>query len=135
MRTDRFKIAQPFVLLPCLALTLVISSLFANDLAADDTEKFGQPSRSEKTVSRLIAKLMQRDHLSRKPLDDKISQRAFDMYIKMLDPMKVYFLQSDIDEFSSKWRESIDDNMKKGEYEIAFEIFSRFLFQPSRSTT
>ncbi len=127
MRTDRFKIAQPFVLLPCLALTLVISSLFANDLAADDTEKFGQPSRSEKTVSRLIAKLMQRDHLSRKPLDDKISQRAFDMYIKMLDPMKVYFLQSDIDEFSSKWRESIDDNMKKGEYEIAFEIFSRFL--------
>lgn len=127
MRTDRFKIAQPFVLLPCLALTLVISSLFATDLAADDTEKFGQPSRSEKTVSRLIAKLMQRDHLSRKPLDDKISQRAFDMYVKMLDPMKVYFLQSDIDEFSSKWRESIDDNMKKGEYEIAFEIFSRFL--------
>ncbi|MCH2182883.1 MAG: carboxy terminal-processing peptidase [Mariniblastus sp.] len=127
MRTDRFKIAQHFVLLPCLAFTLVISSLFTTDLAADDTEKFGQPSRSEKTVSRLIARLMQRDHLSRKPLDDKISQRAFDMYVKMLDPMKVYFLQSDIDEFSSKWRESIDDNMKNGEYEIAFKIFNRFL--------
>ena len=127
MRTDRFKFAQQFILFSCLTFAFIISSLLVNDLVADDTETFGQPSRSEKTVSRLIAKLMQRDHLSRKPLDDKISQRAFDMYIKMLDPMKVYFLQSDVDEFSSKWRDSVDDNMKKGEYEIAFEIFNRFL--------
>ena len=127
MRTDRFKFAQQFILFSCLTFTFVISSLLVTDLAADDTETFGQPSRSEKTVSRLIAKLMQRDHLSRKPLDDKISQRAFDMYIKMLDPMKVYFLQSDVDDFSSKWRHSIDDNMEKGEYEIAFEIYKRFL--------
>ena len=127
MRTDRFKFAQQFILFSCLTFTFVISSLLVTDLAADDTETFGQPSRSEKTVSRLIAKLMQRDHLSRKPLDDKISQRAFDMYIKMLDPMKVYFLQSDVDDFSSKWRDSIDDNMEKGEYEIAFEIYKRFL--------
>lgn len=127
MRTDRFKFAQQFILFSCFTFAFVISSLLVNDLVADDTETFGQPSRSEKTVSRLIAKLMQRDHLSRKPLDDKISQRAFDMYIKMLDPMKVYFLQSDVDEFSSKWRDSVDDNMKKGEFEIAFEIFNRFL--------
>ena len=127
MRTDRFKFAQQFILFSCLTFTFVISSLLVTDLVADDTETFGQPSRSEKTVSRVIAKLMQRDHLSRKPLDDKISQRAFDMYIKMLDPMKVYFLQSDVDEFSSKWRDSIDDNMEKGEYEIAFEIFKRVL--------
>ncbi len=127
MRTDRFKLAQQFILFSCLTFSFVISGLLVTDLAADDTETFGQPSRSEKTVSRLIAKLMQRDHLSRKPLDDKISQRAFDMYIKMLDPMKVYFLQSDVDEFSSKWRDSIDDNMEKGEYEIAFEIYKRFL--------
>ncbi|MDG2184194.1 MAG: carboxy terminal-processing peptidase [Mariniblastus sp.] len=127
MRTDRFKLAQQFILFSCLTFSFVISGLLVTDLVADDTETFGQPSRSEKTVSRLIAKLMQRDHLSRKPLDDKISQRAFDMYIKMLDPMKVYFLQSDVDDFSSKWRDSIDDNMEKGEYEIAFEIYKRFL--------
>ena len=127
MRTDRFKFAQQFILFSCLTFSFVISGLLVTDLVADDTETFGQPSRSEKTVSRLIAKLMQRDHLSRKPLDDKISQRAFDMYIKMLDPMKVYFLQSDVDDFSSKWRHSIDDNMEKGEYEIAFEIYKRFL--------
>ncbi len=127
MRTDRFKFAQQFILFSCLTFSFAISGLLVTDLVADDTETFGQPSRSEKTVSRLIAKLMQRDHLSRKPLDDKISQRAFDMYIKMLDPMKVYFLQSDVDDFSSKWRDSIDDNMEKGEYEIAFEIYKRFL--------
>ena len=77
MRKARFKLAQRFVLFSCLSCTFVISSLLAQSLAADDTETFGKPSRSEKQVSRLVAKLMQRDHLSRKPLDNSISQRAF----------------------------------------------------------
>ena len=127
MRTARFNVAQKIIFSSCVAFTFFISSLSVASLVADDTETFGKPSRSEKTVSQIIAKLMQRDHLSRKPLDDKISQRAFDMYIKTLDPMKVYFLQSDIDEFSSKWRDSVDDNMKQGKYEIAFAIFNRLL--------
>ncbi|MCH2178018.1 MAG: carboxy terminal-processing peptidase [Mariniblastus sp.] len=127
MRKARFKLAQRFVLFSCLSCTFVISGLLAQSLFADDTETFGKPSRSEKQVSRLVAQLMQRDHLSRKPLDNSISQRAFDMFVKMLDPMKVYFLQSDVDEFSKKWRDSVDDKMKDGDYEIAFAIFNRFL--------
>ena len=86
-----------------------------------------------KTVSRVVAKLMQSDHLSSRELDDTISMRAFDMFIKNLDPMKAYFLQSDIDEFA-KWKTQLDDQMKAGEFSAAFEVFRRFLLRVDERT-
>jgi carboxyl-terminal processing protease len=86
----------------------------------------GQASRADRQVSRIISTLLQRDHLSSKPLDDAISERAFKIYIQTLDPMKVYFTKSDVDSFS-KWRTAVDDRMKQGDYEIAFAVFKRFL--------
>ena len=70
---------------------------------AQDSTTTSQSSSDKlisKTVSRIVAKLMQDDHLSKRKLDDTMSNRAFDMFIKNLDPTKSYFLQSDIDEFS-----------------------------------
>ncbi len=99
-------------------LTFGLSSLIAED--------FGKPSPADRQVSVLVSTLMTQDHLSSRKLDDAISQRAFDTYIKSLDPMKVYFLQSDIDEFT-KYRSKLDDQMRKGDYTAAFKIFKRFL--------
>ena len=96
---------------------------------AQDSTTANQSSSDKlisKTVSRIVAKLMQDDHLSKRKLDDTISTRAFEMFIKNLDPTKSYFLQSDIDEFS-KWKTELDDQMLKGEYLAAFEVFDRFL--------
>ena len=84
------------------------------------------PSQHDRTASRVVAQLMQRDHLLALPLDDTISKRAFDMYVKNLDPQKIYFAQSDIKEFS-KWQSTIDDQMKKGEFDIAYTVFKRYL--------
>jgi len=84
-------------------------------------------------VARLVTKLMQEDHLSNRPLDDQISQRAFDLFVKSLDPMKVYFAQSDIDEFSV-WRKDLDDEMKRGDFTAAFAIFRRFLQRVDQRT-
>ncbi len=96
---------------------------------AQDSTTTSQSSSDKlisKTVSRIVAKLMQDDHLSKRKLDDTMSSRAFDMFIKNLDPTKSYFLQSDIDEFS-KWKTELDDQMLKGEFLAAFEVFDRFL--------
>lgn len=89
-------------------------------------QDLGEPRQADRQVSRLIASLMQRDHLSSRPLDDTISERAYDMYIKNLDPLKIYFLKSDIEEFS-KWRDELDDKMKDGDFQIAFDVYKRFL--------
>ena len=85
-----------------------------------------QQNRDERNISLLVAHLMDRDHLSDLRVDDKTSQRAFEKFIESLDAMKLFFLQSDIDEFSRE-RFSIDDYVKKGELGWARKVFDRFL--------
>ena len=51
---------------------------------------------------------MKREHLTKHPLDDEISRRGLDLFIKSLDGMKLYFYQSDIDEFNQK-QNDLDD--------------------------
>ena len=99
--------------------------LFAQPTPAQQDEVFGNASQEEKTVSIAVAQLMNQ-HLSKRTLNDEISERALSMYVKGLDPLKVYFNQSDIDEFQT-WSHDIDDMMPQGNYTAAFNIFSRFL--------
>ncbi len=47
-------------------------------------------------------------------------------FLKQLDPMKLYFMQSDIDEFSKREFE-LDDLAKEGKTEYAYSIFNVFL--------
>ncbi len=107
-----------------VAFQLLQGAAFAQPEAA--VEKFGEPSRAEYQVSLLVSRLMQKDHLSQQKLDDTISKRAFEMFIKALDPMKIYFMQSDIDDFR-QFETEIDDTIKRGDYSIAFKIFKQFL--------
>ena len=96
-------------------------------------DELAQPTRTERLVSKLVAKMMQEDHLSNRALDDTISGRAFDQFIKMLDPMKVYFTQEDVDSFE-KWKTKLDDQLKEGDYSAAFEIFELFLKRVDQRT-
>jgi carboxyl-terminal processing protease len=80
----------------------------------------------DRTIIKTIAEYMHSQHLSKHPLDDEISQRAFDQFIKSLDGMKVYFLQSDIDSFMSK-RERLDELARAGDMSFAIEVFKTFL--------
>jgi carboxyl-terminal processing protease len=80
----------------------------------------------DRTIIKTIAEYMHSQHLSKHPLDDEISQRAFDQFIKSLDGLKVYFLQSDIDSFMSK-RERLDELARAGDMSFAIEVFKTFL--------
>ncbi len=73
-----------------------------------------------------VAKIMKDQHLSKHRLDDEISARAFDSYLKSFDPMKMYFLQSDIDGFVAN-REKIDDFASKGDMGFAIQVFKTFV--------
>ena len=95
-------------------------------LAASATaQEYGKPTPNSKRVARIVSQLMDQ-HLSNRKLNDDISERALDMYLKNLDPQKVYFLKSDIEEFKSQWKTELDDMLKSGNYEAAFAIFDRF---------
>ncbi len=80
----------------------------------------------DKIVAKEVAKLIQKRHLSNHPLDEEMSRRAFDLYIKALDGTKLYLMQSDIDEFKPQ-APKLGDMLSKGDLEFAFSIFERFL--------
>ncbi len=80
----------------------------------------------DRTIIKTIAEYMHSQHLSKHPLDDEISERAFDQFLKSLDSMKIYFLQSDIDGFKAN-RNRLDEFARAGDMGFAIDVFKTFL--------
>ncbi|MDA7951232.1 MAG: carboxy terminal-processing peptidase, partial [Pirellulaceae bacterium] len=91
--------------------------------AQDDLKK---PSASDLMAVTLVNAIMKELHYLKHPINDEISERTFDNFLKALDPMKVYFEQSDIDEFSP-YRTELDDMIQKGDLDFSYTVFKRFL--------
>ncbi len=104
-----------------------------NPVLGIDNDRIRDIGRNEKLVARFVWQMMERNHLSKRSVDDDISRRAFDKYINSLDPSKLYFRQSDIEEFD-KWKTSLDDQLKASDYTAAFQIFDRFLERVDQQT-
>ena len=72
-----------------------------------------------------VVEQLARHHYVRRGIDDDLSSTVFDRYLEMLDPQRSYFLAADIQEFE-KYRYIIDDALRRGDLEPAFEIFNRY---------
>ena len=105
-----------------LASTMLVAGLLAPFVWARPQDR----SRDERRIAFLVAHYMDQDHLSDLQVNDETSKRAFDKFIESLDSMKLFFLQSDIDEFA-KQRLSIDDYVKRGDLHWSKQVFDRFL--------
>ena len=105
-----------------LVALLLITSICPNITA----ESIGEPSAKDRQITLTVRILMTRQHLTKHKLDDEISQRALVTFLKTLDPMKLYFLQSDIDEFDAK-KNDIDDMINDGKLDFAFHVFDRLM--------
>ena len=85
------------------------------------------PQPVDKQITFAVTTYLNRQHLLRHPLDDEISARWLKNFIKMLDPMKLYFTQADIDEFKT-FEYQLDDLAKKRDVSFAYHAFKdRFL--------
>ncbi|TWU67056.1 MULTISPECIES: carboxy terminal-processing peptidase [Crateriforma] len=108
---------------------LLVSSSVMNPIAAQEAAPANPPARGpsmqDRQLAQIISQLMPRQHVSSRELDDQISQRALDLYLNMLDPLKIYFLQGDVDQFR-QYEASIDDLVKRGDINPAYVIFNRF---------
>jgi carboxyl-terminal processing protease len=83
------------------------------------------PSPQDRRIAMTVRSLMA-DHLSKHPLDDEISQRAIKSLLENYDPRKLYFYQSDIDEFLMK-RNLLDDEVSRGNVSFVYTVHQRFL--------
>ena len=84
------------------------------------------PTASNRAVARAFTRSLEKSHISQRSLDKAVSKEAFRLYLKGLDPFKLYFYQSDIDAFA-KYEEQLCDLAKRGEVAPAFEIYNTYL--------
>ncbi len=71
------------------------------------------------------ARMVQGMHLDFPEINNETSVDILDNYLDSLDPQKIYFLQSDIDEFQSN-RFYFDDYLIRGNLNEVFRIFERY---------
>jgi carboxyl-terminal processing protease len=80
----------------------------------------------DRLVIEMVCGYLRNGHLSRPEIGDEISKRLFARFLKGLDPNKLYFLQSDIDEFKKDETE-LDDMLLKGDVSFAYRVHKRLV--------
>ena len=84
------------------------------------------PDAATRQLLPAVAKLLPERHFSRRLLDDQISRRWLANYLQDLDPLKSYFLKSDIDRFLTR-RDELDDLCRQGDASVAYDILRVYL--------
>jgi carboxyl-terminal processing protease len=84
------------------------------------------PRPEDRQITLGVKTLLLQGHLSRHPLDKEMAARWMKTFLKSLDPMKVYFYQSDVDEFTQHQDELIK-MIEKSDISFAYFVFKRFL--------
>jgi carboxyl-terminal processing protease len=83
------------------------------------------PKPGEAAVDQAVAYVLTHYHYSREPLDAALAGKIFDEYLKELDPVHSYFLQSDIDSFAG-YRSTLGTSIEAGDLKPAFAIYAVF---------
>lgn len=96
----------------------LISLLCINTQAAIITK----PDKIFSEIERNVAALMTQFHYEGLKLDEAMSERIFNHYLKVLDPQKIYFLQSDVDTFS-RFKSNLAQDIKTGDLTNAFKMY------------
>lgn len=74
------------------------------------TKSFDNPDKDKMLID-LITYVLEKTHFSNKDFNDEFSAKVYSKFINDVDPLKRYFLEADIKEFS-KYEFQIDDQLK-----------------------
>lgn len=118
-----------------LFLSLLATSLLAASpaipfsFAADQIQRVSQvdePPAITKSVVRTVRMLVEQAHILHPKFDDEVSAHGFEIFLKNIDPMKSYFLASDIEEFKP-FEYKLDDLLKVSSIKFAYVAYKRYL--------
>ncbi len=113
-----------------LAALLLPAAVFlhsgsANVVEADETTERLAPKPEQQFASRLATRFISGYHYHREDLDENLSGRIFEQYLRLLDPNRVYFTAADIDDFE-RYRGYLGDALKSSDLDPAFDMFERY---------
>lgn len=86
-----------------------------------------KPEPQYEFIARNATRYLIRNHYRSINLNDDFSSQIFDTYIDSLDPFRIYFLGSDVEGFSEKYRKKFDDDLRKGSVDAAYDIYKLYL--------
>ena len=108
-------------------LSLLLLTFTVSVSGAVDKEFKLKPLVPESEHTDLYIEVLERlatQHYRTKKIDDDLSSEYLSSYIERLDPVKRYFLASDIKEFN-QWQTKLDDFARRGDVRVGFHIFNR----------
>jgi carboxyl-terminal processing protease len=69
-------------------------------------------------IALMLSQQLPAQHFSHEILDDNLSRKAFDLYLRQLDPRKRFLLQSDVQQLNA-FATHIDDELSRGKLVLA----------------
>lgn len=117
-------------------LLLALAALTTAGTLLPATPVYARPkgqSVEGRQITLAVRYLLEGRHLTQQRIDDVISERCLESYLKALDPWKLYFYQSDVNEFMQN-RFVLDDLIRKGDITFAYTVFNRFLSRVKERT-
>ncbi|HEX4140547.1 MAG TPA: S41 family peptidase, partial [Candidatus Methylacidiphilales bacterium] len=83
-------------------------------------------------IGHIVGELLENNHYLQTPITPEMSQRWLKNYFLALDPTHLFFLQSDIDEYTAKYGNTLGNLLIHGDDDKAvmapaFDIFNRYL--------
>ncbi len=84
-----------------------------------------KPSQQEAKAANVTAQVLSRFHYKPMPLDEALSARIFDQYLKALDSERLLFTQEDIDRLSVH-RTKLGEGILKEDLGVPFAIFNTY---------
>ncbi|MFK8030407.1 MAG: carboxy terminal-processing peptidase [Gammaproteobacteria bacterium] len=103
------------LLIACSCLPIIVS-------AAINEQEVLEAKPQHAKVSRIVTTLFEHSHYRRAKVSNDLSSKILDRYLKALDGNRLYFLQSDVENFE-KYRFALDDSVRSGRVDPVFNIF------------
>jgi carboxyl-terminal processing protease len=107
------------------AMSLAFATAYAGaqaDKAADAPIK---PAAQQGQAALWASRVLPRYHYKATPLDDAMSEKIFDRYLKSLDAEKLFLTQADVDQFA-QYRTKLDDAIVSENLTVPFAMYNLY---------
>ena len=102
-----------------LVLALLLGAASCSFTTSNDPDP-----EKDKVLLQLISYVLEKGHYDAKEIDDAFSEEVYTNFVDGLDPLKRYFLESDIEEFKT-YKDKIDDEIRDEDFTFFNLAYSR----------
>ncbi len=107
-----------------LVISILVLLLFNGSIGVAQSQN--KKEEEDKLIIYILNAVLTRSHYVEKDLNDDFSEYVYNEFIDALDPMKQYFTEKDIKDFS-QYKYEIDDQIKRTDITFYKLVYSRFL--------